>query len=151
MDMPSSCLVYRFLTCIDHHETAVEQPEQIRSACFNFVLPVLLIQYLSQSNASMRAFFLAMTLYPDAQRKAQAEIDAVVGASRLPDFGDRHSLPYVSALVKELLRWHIVAPIGVPHRVVSDDEYKGYLIPAGATIVANIWCVSLCVVYLTWS
>lgn len=91
----------------------------------------------------MRAFFLAMALYPDVQKKAQAEIDEVVGASRLPEFSDRPSLPYTCALVYELLRWHIVTPIGVPHRAVSDDEYNGYLIPAGATILANIWYGSL--------
>ena len=90
----------------------------------------------------MEAFFLAMVLYPDAQEKAQAEIDAVVGADRLPEFSDRPSLPYINALVKELLRWHPATPIGVPHRVVADDEYNGCVIPGGATIFANIWCAA---------
>lgn len=53
-----------------------------------------------------------MVLHPDAQRKAQMEIDNVVGVDRLPDFGDETSLPYVSALVKEVMRWHPVTPIG---------------------------------------
>lgn len=53
-----------------------------------------------------------MVLHPDAQRKAQAEIDSVVGTCRLPDFGDEASLPYVSALVNEVMRWHPVAPVG---------------------------------------
>ena len=56
-----------------------------------------------------------MVLHPDAQRKAQMEIDDVVGLDRLPDFGDETSLPYVSALVKEVMRWHPVTPIGT-HR-----------------------------------
>lgn len=45
-----------------------------------------------------------MTLHPDAQKKAQAEIDAVVGTDRLPDFSDFDSLPYVNALTAEALR-----------------------------------------------
>lgn len=53
-----------------------------------------------------------MVLHPDAQRKAQMEIDNVVGVDRLPDFGDETTLPYVSALVKEVMRWHPVTPIG---------------------------------------
>ena len=53
-----------------------------------------------------------MVLHPDAQRKAQMEIDNVIGIDRLPDFGDEMSLPYVSALVKEVMRWHPVTPIG---------------------------------------
>jgi hypothetical protein len=53
-----------------------------------------------------------MTLFPDAQKKAQAELDAVVGSDRLPSFADQDSLPYVGALVKEALRWHAVIPTG---------------------------------------
>ena len=53
-----------------------------------------------------------MALYPDVQKKAQAEIDALVGSNRLPDFEDRPSLPYINAVVKEGLRWHSAAPIG---------------------------------------
>ena len=87
----------------------------------------------------MRAFLVAMAMYPDVQKKAQAELDAVVGRGRLPESGDRGSLPYTEAVVKELLRWHTVAPIGVPHRVVSDDEYNGYFIPAGSIVTPNIW------------
>ena len=55
-----------------------------------------------------------MVLYPEVQRKAQAEIDAVVGKDRLPDFGDRPFLPYVSAILEEALRWHPVVPLGTP-------------------------------------
>lgn len=55
---------------------------------------------------------LAMVLYPDAQRKGQAEIDAVIGNDRLPTFEDMESLPYVTAIVKESLRWHTISPQG---------------------------------------
>ena len=48
-----------------------------------------------------------MAMHPEIQNKAQAEIDAVIGRERLPDFGDRDSLPYVSAIVKEILRWQV--------------------------------------------
>jgi cytochrome P450 len=53
-----------------------------------------------------------MVLHPDAQSRAQREIDNVVGTGRLPNFGDEMSLPYVSALVEEVMRWHPVAPVG---------------------------------------
>ena len=53
-----------------------------------------------------------MALHPEVQKKAQAEIDAVVGPHRLPDFEDRRSLPYINAIiVKESMRWHPVAPL----------------------------------------
>ena len=58
-----------------------------------------------------------MMLYPDAQERAQAEIDAVVGIDRLPTFEDRSSLPYVEAVLRETLRWNPVFPLGtfIPH------------------------------------
>ena len=74
------------------------------------------------------------------QRKAQAELDAVVGQGQLPDFADRARLPYMNALVLELLRWHPV-PLGFPRRAAADDEYNGWLIPRGAIVVCNVWCV----------
>ena len=51
-------------------------------------------------------------MHPDVQRKAQAEIDAIVGQDQLPDFSDRAKLPYVNAIVKETLRWHPIFPAG---------------------------------------
>jgi cytochrome P450 len=51
-------------------------------------------------------------LHPDAQKRAQAEIDAVVGTERLPTFEDRSSLPYVEAVLRETLRWNPVFPLG---------------------------------------
>ena len=62
--------------------------------------------------SSVQTLFLALALYPEAQKKAQAEIDAVVGSDRLPDFQDRSSLPYINAVVKEITRWNLVAPLG---------------------------------------
>ncbi|KAF8838072.1 cytochrome P450 [Paxillus ammoniavirescens] len=73
-------------------------------------------------------------------KKAQAELDSVVGAGRLPTFADQPSLPYLEALVTELLRWHTPAPITMRSTRV-DDEYNGYFIPAGSYIFANIWAM----------
>jgi cytochrome P450 len=54
-----------------------------------------------------------MMLYPDIQKRAQAELDSVIGREQLPTFDDRPRLPFVDAVCKEILRWHPVAPIGV--------------------------------------
>ena len=53
-----------------------------------------------------------MILYPDVAKKAQAELDAVVGQDRLPNFADRERLPYINALLLEVIRWHSVTPTG---------------------------------------
>jgi cytochrome P450 len=46
-----------------------------------------------------------MLQFPEAQQSAQEELDAVIGHDRLPEMDDRESLPYVTALVKEALRY----------------------------------------------
>lgn len=57
-----------------------------------------------QTVSALGSFFLAMILYPEAQRKAQEELDRVVGRDRLPEFSDEESLPYITAMMKEVLR-----------------------------------------------
>ena len=99
-----------------------------------------------------------MALYPEVQKRAQAEIDTVVGQNRLPDFHDRPSLPYINAVVKESSRWNLVLPFGtlfviiiittiltsseaIPHMSTFDDEYNGFYIPKGTIVMGNAWLV----------
>jgi len=55
-----------------------------------------------------------MALYPRVQARAQAELSKVLGSSfeRLPCFADRPKIPYVNAMVKEILRWNPAVPLG---------------------------------------
>ncbi|KAE9372779.1 putative cytochrome P450 oxidoreductase OrdA-like protein [Stipitochalara longipes BDJ] len=89
--------------------------------------------------SSMSCFFLAMTVFPEVQRKAQEEIDQKIGTDRLPGFQDRQNLPYIDAIVKEVLRWHPVGPMAIPHMTTEDDILGEYLIPKGALLLPNIW------------
>ncbi|KAM5536626.1 hypothetical protein V8D89_009721 [Ganoderma adspersum] len=88
--------------------------------------------------STVQTIFVAMSLYPEVQKKAQAELHAVVGPNRLPEFEDRDALVYVNAVIKEALRWHNVLPFVVPHSTLEDDEYRGYFIPAGTVLVPNV-------------
>ena len=86
-------------------------------------------------------------------QKAQAEIDAVVGINRLPDFNDRPYLPYVNAIIKETMRWQLILPVGerffnvllqlsimagATHMATEDD---GYFIPEGTVVIGAAWYV----------
>ncbi|QRV92859.1 cytochrome P450 family protein [Ceratobasidium sp. AG-Ba] len=96
--------------------------------------------------SGVQSFFLAMTLYPEAQAKAQAEIASYLGSGPrriiLPE--DRAGLPYTSALLKEVQRWHPIVPV-IPHRSSKDDDEnvicgaKTYMIPAKSNIMVNVW------------
>lgn len=60
---------------------------------------------------------------PEVQRRAQAEIDAIVGEERSPVWEDWDDLPYVRAIQKEVLRWRPVLPIGVAHSLQQGNVY----------------------------
>ncbi len=53
-----------------------------------------------------------MSVYPAVQKRAQAELDAVIGPDRLPTYADLAQLPYFNALYLEVLRWNPVVPLG---------------------------------------
>ncbi|KAF7292754.1 O-methylsterigmatocystin oxidoreductase [Mycena indigotica] len=101
------------------------------------------------SSAVLGAFFLIMLLHPEAHDKAQAEIDSIVGKDRLPTFSDREHLPYIEALMKELLRWHPVGRLCIPHRALEDDIFNGYFIPKGSIILPHMWQMSRDTKYYT--
>ncbi|KAJ3533125.1 hypothetical protein NMY22_g7461 [Coprinellus aureogranulatus] len=105
---------------------------------------VCAIAYLAGSEtsiASAMALICALANNPEVQKKAQAEIDVVIGPDRLPRVEDRPALPYVNAVVKELTRWFTPAPLGLLHSNSEDDEYDGYFIPKGTIVWANIWSI----------
>ncbi|KZT02583.1 cytochrome P450 [Laetiporus sulphureus 93-53] len=83
----------------------------------------------SYTTRTLLAFILAMVLYPNVCKKAQAEIDSVTGSTRLPDFGDRASLPYLERVLQELFRWN--CPVTLDCHI-----------PGGTMIVPNIWAMT---------
>ncbi|CUA71441.1 O-methylsterigmatocystin oxidoreductase [Rhizoctonia solani] len=87
-------------------------------------------------------FLLAMVLHPEVQKKAQEELDFVIGSDRLPTLEDRTQLGYVERVVQETLRWAPVSPLAIPHTCFQDDTYKGYRIPKGAMVFGNVWAMT---------
>ncbi|KAM5542455.1 hypothetical protein V8D89_003914 [Ganoderma adspersum] len=94
------------------------------------------------THAVMEAFFLAAAMHPDCQKAAHEELDTAIGPDRLPEFSDFDRLPYVRAFIKEVMRWHTVTPMGLPHATVDDDEYDGHFIPSGTIVNVNMWALS---------
>lgn len=101
-----------------------------------------------------------MSLHPSVMQRAQEDIDRVTEGERLPTLGDWERLPYINAIVLEVLRYNCVTPLGkhlsnqtntgfigvafvtgLPHSVAMDDIYNGMLIPKGSMICVNLWCV----------
>jgi len=91
------------------------------------------------TSTTLRTIILALVANPEVQKKAQAELDRVVGTERTPTLADFDNLPYVQAIINEVQRWRPAIPLGLPHVTMADETYKGFVIPKGSTFLMNIW------------
>ncbi|KAH7905082.1 cytochrome P450 [Hygrophoropsis aurantiaca] len=94
------------------------------------------------TTSTLKVFVLATVLHPEVQERAWLSIQSMIGTTRLPNFDDRASLPYIDALLRETLRWYPIIPIGIPHATYTEDIYNGYYIPQGAMILPNVWAMT---------
>ncbi|KAJ7624503.1 cytochrome P450 [Roridomyces roridus] len=116
-------------------------PSQEQELIYKWASSTLYSAGADTTISAISSFFLAVAGHPDVQKKAQEEIDRVVGSDRLPTFADRPHLPYLEGLIKEVHRWRPVGPLALPHRTSKDDVYNGLHIPAGSTIMPNNWAI----------
>ncbi|KAK2037340.1 cytochrome P450 [Colletotrichum somersetense] len=107
-----------------------------------FVAAALTLANGDTSVAVLCWLVVAMVTHPRVMREAQAALDGVVGRGRMPVYADRAALPYVDAIVDEVMRWRPLIPAGIDHAAAEEDEYMGYRIPKGATIVASQWAIT---------
>ncbi|KAF8331664.1 cytochrome P450, partial [Cantharellus anzutake] len=132
----SSCLVNRLLS-------SGKSPDSVKNA-----VGTLYAAGIESTATVINAFLISMMLFPAVQRKAQEELDSVLGTSarnevlRLPTFDDQSRLPYLEALIKEVYRWHPATPMGPGHAPIHDDVFEGYFIPEDSFIMANQWGMS---------
>ncbi|KAF8524543.1 cytochrome P450 [Hysterangium stoloniferum] len=93
------------------------------------------------TTVALQWFIIAMIKYPEVQKKAQAELDNVLGIDRLPTFDDWPSLPYINAICLEIQRWRPVLPLGIAHALMEDDVYNNMFLPKGTIVVGNSWAM----------
>ncbi|KAF2971861.1 hypothetical protein GQX73_g1675 [Xylaria multiplex] len=94
---------------------------------------------------TINTFIMAMIARPQAQRRAQVEVDQICtdGKSlRLPQMTDLPEMPYIAAMVKEVLRWRPTVPVIPPHQLTEELEFDGYYIPAGTSFLINSMALS---------
>ncbi|OCT83136.1 cytochrome P450 2D19 [Xenopus laevis] len=86
------------------------------------------------TTTTLRWGLLYMLQYPDVQRKAQEEIDQVIGRSRKPTMADVLQMPYMNAVIHEIQRCADIVPLSVPHMTYRNTEVKGFSIPKGVVV-----------------
>lgn len=110
---------------LNEQDTAPEKEDMIKWAALT-----LYAAGMETSTSVSSGFFLAMALYPEVLRKAQEEVDSVIGHNRLPSILDRDQFPYVNAPLESYA--------GVSHKSWQDDTHNNYFIPKGTIILANV-------------
>eukprot|EP00253_Pinus_taeda_P032394 PITA_32394 len=76
---------------------------------------------------------------PTLLKKAQEELDEVVGREKRMEESDIAKFPYLQAVVKEVLRLHPAAPLIIPRRADNSVEIGGYVVPENTQVSVNIW------------
>lgn len=99
-----------------------------------------LVEAGSETTSAYLNTFLAFAAnQPEVVSRAQEELDRVVGPDRYPNWEDEAQLPYIRAIVKELLRIRPPNKIGMHHSTSEDDWYEGMFIPKGSIVMLNWW------------
>ncbi|KAG9344127.1 hypothetical protein JZ751_012609 [Albula glossodonta] len=106
-----------------------------------YIIGDLFIAGTDTTTNTMLWMLLYMSVHPDIQEKVQAEIDSVVGFSRVPSLTDKASLPFTEATIMEVQRMTAVVPLAIPHMASETTVFRGYTIPKGTVIIPNLWSV----------
>lgn len=88
---------------------------------------------------AMKWAILYLGMWPDKQEKAFEELKKLNGER--PKYSDRKALPYIEAVMAEVLRMSSLAPLSVPHKATADTELRGYNIPKGTILMMNIYAM----------
>ncbi|XP_054274087.1 probable cytochrome P450 303a1 [Macrosteles quadrilineatus] len=125
---------------MDVYLQMLNSPDRKPSFSEDQLLAICLDMFMAGSETTSKSLafcFLYMLLFPDVQKKAQEEIDRVVGRDRLPNLNDRPNMPYMEAVVLESVRMFVGRTFGIPHRARKDTTLQGYDIPKDTMLVVN--------------
>ncbi|XP_042016944.1 carnosic acid synthase-like [Salvia splendens] len=102
----------------------------------------LIIAGSDTSAATSEWAMVELLLHPDTMAKLKAELKSVLGGKKIVEETDISRLPYLQATIKELLRYHPVAPLLSPHVAERETEVNGYIIPKDTKVFVNFWAIS---------
>jgi len=104
-----------------------------------YMMRDLILGGTDTSSAFAQWFIIYMANHPEVQAKLHQEIDTVVGSDRETTLEDEKNLPYTQATILELFRCQTVVALALPHSALKDTSALGYFIPAGATVIINLY------------
>ncbi|CAG8314838.1 unnamed protein product [Penicillium salamii] len=125
--------------CLAKTMVEVRKKENLDDLDMAILASAFMIGGVETTAAIMQWFSALIPAYPEIQKKAQEELDRVVGRDRLPDVEDEKNLPYCHAIIKEVERVHNPFWLGTPHVATDDFVYEGQYIPKDTVVVLNTW------------
>ncbi|KAF5817584.1 putative oxidoreductase [Helianthus annuus] len=117
------------------------EPEYYTDAMIRSFVLVLLAAGSDTSAGTMEWVMSLLLNHPQVLKKAQNEIDTVIGNNRLVDESDIPNLPYLRCIINETLRLYPAGPLLVPHEASSDCVVGGYNVPRGTMLIVNQWAI----------
>lgn len=101
----------------------------------------LIIAGTETTTNTLRWAMLYMALYPNIQERVHREIDSVLTNGRMPTLEDKHKMPFVEAVLHEVLRFCNIVPLGIFRATSQDANVNGYRIPKGTMVITNLYSV----------
>ena len=128
-------------TCLVEVMLAEAETGEIESDMINDLCMDLLLAGIDTSAQTVSWTLLLLANRPEIQAKVHEELDRVIGPDAWPTVDDRTRLPYTFACLAESMRYRTIGPLAVPHQATQDTEVGGYLVPAGAQVLGNIYSI----------
>lgn len=75
------------------------------------------------------------------KERVHREIDSVLANGRMPTLEDKQRMPYVEAVLHEVLRFCNIVPLGIFRATSQDASVNGYSIPKGTMVITNLYSV----------
>ncbi|XP_039171935.1 cytochrome P450 81Q32 [Eucalyptus grandis] len=117
------------------------EPEYYKDETVKSLMLVLLLGGTDTSVATMEWAMSAMLNHPEILKKAQAEIDEVVGHDRIVDESDLPKLSYLHCIMNETMRMYPVGPLLIPHESAEECCVGGYRVPRGTMLLINLFSI----------
>jgi len=111
---------------------------QLLSLCLD-----LFVAGTETSATTLTWAIILLSLNQDIQYKIHREIDNIIGSETLPRMDDRKKLPFTEASILEIQRLADIVPLGIPHAVTEDVQFRGYFIPKGTLVLSNMYSVHM--------
>ncbi|CAL4946514.1 unnamed protein product [Urochloa decumbens] len=118
------------------------EPDIYTDAFINGLVANLLGAGTETTSTTMEWTMTLLLNHPHVLKKAQEEIDSIVGSDRLVNKNDLPHLPYLHCVINETLRLYPAAPMLLPHEASTDCKIHGYDVPAGSMVLVNAYAIN---------